>query len=148
MKAINKSLEPVLKSAILESLKNYDLTNDGSFLGDLYIYFDGENQTLTFFDDVEKELFAVNLSDEDNIPDTELQREIKHTAQFVLKELEKEKTFDTEFIGKPFTVSMVDSDFIVEEELIFIDDNTLKLDGDLWSGLDKELDDFLKNLMQ
>jgi hypothetical protein len=148
MKAINKSLEPVLKSAILESLKNYDLTNDGSFLGDLYIYFDGENQTLTFFDDVEKELFAVNLSDEDSLSDAELQQEIKNTAQFVLKELEKEKAFDTEFICKPFTVSMVDSDFIVEEELIFIDDNTLKLEGDLWSGLDKELDDFLKNLMQ
>jgi hypothetical protein len=147
MKA-NKSLEPVLKSAILESLKNYDLTNDGSFLGDLYIYYDGENQTLTFFDDVEKELLAVNLNDEDILPDAELQREIKHTAQFVLKELEKEKAFDTGFICKPFTVSMVDSDFIVEEELIFIDDDTLKLEGDLWSGLDKELDDFLKNLMQ
>jgi hypothetical protein len=148
MKIINKGLETVLRSAITESLKKYELSNEDSFLGDLYLYYDGENQALTFFDDVENELLAVNLSDQDIIPDAELWREIKTTAKHILKELEKEKVFDKEFICKPFSVSLIDSDFIVIEELIFIDDDTLKIDKNLWSGLNKELDDFLKQLMQ
>jgi hypothetical protein len=149
MKAINKSLEPVLKAAIETSLKNYELQSAGNFLGDLYLYYDWDNQTLSFFDDVEKELFTINLNDEDIVEDTDnFQQEVRNTAKQVLKELEKENAFNSEFICKPFAVSMIDNDFIIMEELIFVDDNTLKLDGNLWTGLDNELDEFLKNLMQ
>jgi hypothetical protein len=148
MKATNNSLEPVIRSAIIESLKNYELTNDGNFLSDLYLYYDTENQSVTFFDDIEKELLAVNLNDESDDLEVDFEREVKHAARAVLKELEKENVFDREFIHKPFTVSLIDNDFIVRDELIFIDDDTLKLEEDLWLGMDKELNDFLKNLMQ
>jgi hypothetical protein len=149
MKAINKSLEPVIKAAIETSLKNYELTSEGSFLGDLYLYYDGENQTVVFFDDIEKELFTLQLNDEEGLAEADdLQQEIIYTAKHVLRELEKENAFNNHFICKPFAVSLIDSDFIIVEELIFIDDDALKLEGDLWAGLDKELDGFLKNLMQ
>jgi hypothetical protein len=148
MKAINKSLEPVLKVAIADSLKNYKLMSDGNFLSDLYIYYDGEGQTLAFFDDVEQELLSVNLGDKNVDIVSDSQKEVKITAKSVLRELEKENVFEEKFICKPFSVSLVDSDFIVIEELIFIDDDTLKLDGDFWGNVDKELNAFLKNLMQ
>jgi hypothetical protein len=148
MKGTNKGLEVVLKSAIIESLKSYQFTNEGSFLGDLYICYDEENQTVTFFDDVEKELLSVNLNDKDIVLDVNSFREIKVSAKAVLKELEKEAVFEKDFIHKPFTVSMVDSDFIVIDELIFVDDEMLKLDDDFRISLDKELNDFLKDLMK
>jgi hypothetical protein len=148
MKVINKGLEPVLKSAIAESLQNYDRANEDSFLNDLYLYYDAENQTVTFFDDVERELFTVNLSDENVDWEIDSQRELQYTAKAVLKELEASDVFKREFIHKPFTASLIDSDFIVMEELIYIDDDTLKLEEDLWMEVDKELDDFLKNLMK
>jgi hypothetical protein len=148
MKGTNKSLESVLKTAIEDSLENYQMTNDGSFLGDLYLHYNAENQTIMFFDDVENELLTVNLSDKDIILDIHSSKAIKFAAKAALKELEKEAVFEKDFIHKPFSVSMIDSDFIVIDELIFIDDETMKLEGDFWVNLDKELDDFLKDLMK
>jgi hypothetical protein len=148
MKGTNKSLEVALKSAIVDSLKNFQLTNDDGFLNDLYLCYDSENQTIAFFDDVEKELLTINLNDKDILLGANSFKEVKLAAKAVLKELEKETVFEKDFIHKPFTVSLIDRDSIVIDELIFIDDDTLKLDEDFWVSLDKELDNFLKDLMK
>lgn len=148
MKSINKSLEDVLESAISESLAAYETSNDGNFLADLYIYYNEEGYSITFYDDVEKELLSLNLDGRgieslENAP-----KELKHAFKKVLKRQEQEKVFDKEFIYKPFTVNLVDEDFLIVEELIFIDDDTVQLDHDLWNNLDKELDDFFNDLMK
>jgi hypothetical protein len=148
MKAVNKSLEPVLKSAVAESLKNYELTNDGNFLSELYLYYDSGNQTLTLFDDMEKELFSVNLNDTAIFWSEEMLEEIKDTARYVLRGLKEEHAFDKEFIYKPFTVSLVNDIFVVEEKLFFLDDPATKSGNDLWTGINRELDEFLKKLMK
>ncbi|MDR2474931.1 MAG: hypothetical protein LBD45_03650 [Bacteroidales bacterium] len=148
MKAINKSLEPVLRSAIAESLKNYELTSDGGFLSDLYLYYDAGNGVLTFFDDIEKELFSVNLNDEAISWESDVVQEVKDTAKYALRGLKEERAFDREFICKPFTVSLVDADFTTHEELIFLGDHNPKAGGDLWTGINRDLDEFLKNLMK
>ena len=148
MKAVNKSLEPVLRSAVVESLKNYELANDDNFLSDLYLYYDASNQTLTFFDGIEKELFLLILNESAIVWGSDVLQEIKDTTKYVLKGLKDERAFDKEFISKPFTVSLVDNDFMVMEELFCVDDPAVKMGGDLWSGINRELDEFLKNLMK
>ena len=144
---INKDLEPVIKLAVEESLKNYEFANEGSFLGDLGIYYDKEARTFALFDDMEKELHKVILEDFVKTSDI-TEREIEDTVKAVLKELEKENSFNKSFIYKPFTVNLIDDDFSVITELIFIDDETLKLDKNIWPDLDKELDEFLKDLLK
>ena len=44
---------------------------------------------------------------------------------------------------KPLSVSLTDEDFVVIEELLFIDDDVLRLDDPLLKDLDADLDDFL-----
>ena len=148
MKMVNKSLELVLKSAVVESLKNYESANDGNFLSDLYLYYNADNQTITFFDDIEKELFSLILNEVPIVWGPDVLQEIKDTAKYVLKGLKDERAFDKEFISKPFIISLVDSDFVVEEELFFIDDPAPKSGNDLWSIINRELDEFLKDLMK
>jgi len=148
MQTINENLDIILRSATRESLKNYELTNEDNFLGDLYLYYDSENQTLTFFDDVEKELFSTQLEDVHISPEADVLQEIINTAKYALRGLRNEHVFDKEFICKPFTVSLVNSDFMIEEELIFLDDQAMKSGNDLWTGIEKELDEFFENLMQ
>ncbi|MDR2805767.1 MAG: hypothetical protein LBB85_09045 [Dysgonamonadaceae bacterium] len=148
MKAVNKHLEPVLKSAVAESLKSYELTNDGGFLSDLNLYYDAGNQTLTFFDDMEMELLSVNLNNTAIVWGEDMLEEIKDTARYVLRGLKEEHAFDKEFIYKPFTVGLVNKDFIVQEKLLFLDDTATKAGNDLWAGMNRELDEFLKKLMK
>ncbi len=147
MSKINEALVPVLESAIKKSLKNFESVNKGNSLSDLYMRFDSENAILSVFDDMENKLTEINLEKQEDFSE-DFETQLKETSLVVLQRLEKEHLFDKEYIFKPFTVSMVDDDFIVSDELIFIDDDTLKIDGDLLTNLDKELDDFLKNLMK
>lgn len=148
MKTINKSLLSILESAIKDSLKKYESCNEGSSLGDLYLFFDKEDESLLFYDDLEQFLHKVRLDKEDDTDCNDWIRQIKYSLKPVLQNLEKEGFFNKEFIYKPFAVSIVDEDFIVTDELIFIDDNTLKLDNDLLSNLDEDLDSFLKELLK
>ncbi|GHT76161.1 hypothetical protein AGMMS50262_13600 [Bacteroidia bacterium] len=148
MKMINQSLEPVLRLAVERGLQNYEHIRDGGFLNDIYLFYDEDNQLITLFDDMERELFTLDLNFEHVVSETgDMQQEVRDTAKYVIGEMELVDAFHQEFIAKPFTVSMVDSDFIILEELIFIDDETMKLDGNLMAGWNKELDEFLKNLM-
>ena len=148
MKVINKSLEIVLRYAIAESLKNYERANEGNFISDLHLQYNADNKTITFFDDEEKELFLLKLNETPIAWESNALQEIKDTTKHVLKVLKEERLFDKGFISKPFIVSLVNSNFVVEEELIFLGDHTGKSGGDLWSGINRELDEFLKNLMK
>ena len=48
---------------------------------------------------------------------------------------------------KPFSISLTDEDFSVIEELLFLDDETLRLDDPLLKNLDADLDEFLSELL-
>jgi hypothetical protein len=139
MKVIDNDMVDLLEVAVAESLKTYESKNDGSSLSDLYMRYDEEGK-LSFYDDME------NLLEE--IPWQTDQSLSSGTLQTIFQQLEQKQLFEKEYISKPFTVSWVDDNFVVLDELIFIDDDTLKLDGDLWNTLDKELDDFFKTLLK
>lgn len=146
MEKTNNKLDSILTKGFIASLENYESSNDGNTLGDLYVCYNKENGLLNFFDDMEKPLHSINLKEENKASDWE--KDNLSSIKRVLENLEKDGFFDKEFIFKPFTVSLTNESFIVSEELIFIDDETMKIDNDLWNKLDEELDIFLKDLMK
>ena len=147
MKHVNQVWIPLLDEAIRVSINLFSSKNEGNALADLYIYPDEEDR-LRFFDDMENEIHTIQLDKESANNASKFEKQLSQTFQHVLQKLQEENFFDRNFIFKPFTVSLVDKDFIVTEELIFVDDDTVKLDGDLLSGLDDELDSFFRDLMK
>ena len=139
---MNKTLAPILEIAVKESLRNYESKNDGSSLGDLYVYHNNEDNLLVIFDDMECVLNSIQLPDSQPFYPSLLQN--------VLQQAEKNNLFSQDYIVKPFTVSLIDKDFTVIEELLFLDDDTIKISGnsDIWSTIENDLDDFLKNLLK
>jgi hypothetical protein len=140
MKTINKTLIPTLEIAIKESLRNYESKNDDNSLGDLFLYYEQEDNILFIYDDQE------NLLNEIQLP----QEEVFDTAtlRFMLQSQEQAQLFDRDYIFKPFTVNLVDRNFAVIEEIFFLDDDTIQLGSNLWNSVEKELDDFLKDLLK
>ena len=51
-------------------------------------------------------------------------------------------------ILKPYSFVLVDDDKETLSDLYLVDDETVILDGELLKGLDEELDDFLKKLLE
>ena len=147
MKHANQNWIPLLDEAIRTSINQFSSENGEDLLADLYIHLD-EDQMLHFYDDVERELHSIQLDSESEDSSSRLNKQLSHSFQEVLQKLEQEGFFNRDFIFKPFTVSLVDKDFIVTEELIFIDDDTMKLDGELLAGLNDELNAFFKDLME
>ena len=65
----------------------------------------------------------------------------------VTTSLAARQAFDQPNISKPFSVSLVDDDFSIIEELLFLDDDTFRLDDPLLKDLDSDLDSFLNDLL-
>lgn len=137
---MNKTLVPVLEIAVKESLKNYELKNEGDSLSDLYLYHDREENILYIYDNKETLLNEVALPKEQAFNTASL--------RFVVQQLEQTQFFKKECYARPFVVSMVDRDFIVSEEVFCIDDESVKFRGDMWRNIEKDLDEFLKNLLK
>ena len=138
---MNKILAPILEIAIKESLSNYESKEDSNSLDDLYLYYDNEDNSLVIYDDTDHILNKVQLSDDRSF-------NLIHTLRQVLQQAGKDRLFEREYIVKPFTVNLVDKDFVVLEELFFLDDNTIKISDILWTNIEKDLDAFLENLLQ
>jgi len=138
---MSKVLASILEIAIKEGLANYEAKEESNSLSDLYLYHDVEDNSLVIFDDRDNELNKVQLPDEQSF-------NLVHTLRQVLQHEGKERLFDREYIVKPFTVSLVDKDFIVLEELFFWDDDTVKIHDTLWTNIEKDLDNFIEHLLQ
>jgi len=138
---MNKVLAPILEIAIKESLTNYELKEDSNSLSDLYLFHDLEDNSLAVYDDTDQELNKVQLPNDQPF-------NLAHTLRQVLQQAGKDMIFERDYIIKPFTVSLVDKDFIVLDELFFWDDDTIKIDDVLWTTIEKDLDSFLEHLLQ
>ena len=138
---MNKVTAPILEIAIKESLMNYESKEDNNFLQDLYLYIDNEDNSLVIYDNTDFELNKVQLPDDQSF-------DLTHTLQQVFQQAEKEQLFERDYILKPFTVSLVDKDFVVLEEIFFLDDDTVKINDSMWTNIEKDLDVFIDNLLK
>ncbi|GHT14554.1 hypothetical protein FACS189432_05600 [Bacteroidia bacterium] len=139
MKTVNTILIPILEIAIKESLEDYESRNEGDSLGDLYLHYDKDENTLFFYDDLDNLLNKVQLPKGQTFNSA--------TFRFVLQQPGQARLFEKDYIFKPFTISLVNKDLVVIEELFFLDDDTIHISGDIWGNIEKELDDFLTDLM-
>ena len=138
---MNKVLTSILEIAIKESLTNYESKEESNLLSDLYLYHDNDESSLVIYDDTDHVLNKVELPDNQS-------SNLTHSLRQVLQQAKREMLFDRDYIIKPFTVSLVDKDFVVLEELFFLDEDTIKITDTLWTTIEKDLDSFLENLLQ
>ena len=138
---MNKVLAPILGNAIREGLTNFEAKRNGNSLGDMYLYHNTEDNSLVIYDDTNTVLNNIQLTSERYF-------NIAHILRQVLYQAGKERLFDRNYITKPFAVSLVDKDFIVLEELFFLDDDMVKVSNAYWKTIEKDLDDFLDNLLK
>ena len=74
-----------------------------------------------------------------------------HFLAIVLKEelhkLSTQKAFDSLNLFRPYSFVLVDSMHETLEELFVVDDDTVIVTSKLMEGLDKDLDDFIRDLL-
>lgn len=135
----------LINQTILGLIDRYSNFED-SVVTDLYFQPSFEDGELKVFDDEDELLSSITINElvglrgSDSMSDvvTILRRALDHYR----KELEHLS------ILKPFSFVLVDQDKETVAELLLVDDDLVLADEGLLKGLDKELDEFLKNLLE
>lgn len=79
--------------------------------------------------------------------DTDVMDSAERSLRQILVNLEKSGSFDSVNLMKPYSFVLVDEEHETVAELMLVDDDTLLVDDELLKGLDQELDEFLKKLL-
>ncbi|GBU08414.1 hypothetical protein AwDysgo_17450 [Bacteroidales bacterium] len=148
---MNKMRENMISSleiGIKQALKNFENNRTENSLSDLYIYFKEENFSLELYDDMENLLKTIDLNRFSKMMSSgSIRKQVVPSIKSALQSMLNKKQFNADYILKPFSVSLVEKDFSIKEELIFIDGDKCIVDGELLPGVNAELDRFLKDLL-
>lgn len=142
---IQSILETLFMTAIDKMIKSVN----GNYISDIYVQADQETGELQIYDEeealVDKTVIFdwVNNTEEEDV----FARRVSDVVRSVLTGLVSKNVFDSPRFIKPLSVSLTDESFVVIEELLFLDDENLRLDDPLLKDLDADLDEFLSKLL-
>ena len=149
MNANITKVQPLIEKAFVEAIDQLTKEESANLVSDFYVQVDAETGELQIYDDAERLMNKVVIFDWVNSSEEEdaFNKKVAAAIKAVLTILSTKNAFDSTRLVKPFSVSLTDEDFVVIEELFFIDDDMLLLDDPLLKDLDTDLDNFLANLL-
>ena len=135
MKLSQQSLS-IIESAIQKAVGKY-VCNCDQTSGQLNIY-----------NDDDEELANVMVEEWATYDGDDFLENIEPGLRSILCRMKDAGDFDKVSILKPYSFVLVDDDKETVTELLLVDDDTMLVNDELLKGLDKELDDFLKELLE
>lgn len=148
MSSDNQKVVSIIENTITQAIQAYCTAESLNLTSDLYLQADYETGELQLFDEEENSFAKVTIFDWVNSPsEKEFYTQIIPLLKKVLSAVAAKEVFENSCFVKPFSINLTDDEFNVVEELLFLDDETFRLDDPLLKDLDKELDDFLSDLL-
>lgn len=144
--SISKQSREALLDAILAITDTLGRAESAT-VTDLYFQVDRATGTLTIFDDDDRELSQATI-EEWKESAQEQTASVEKTLRTELVQMQKVGLFDKMNILKPYSCTLVDENKETIVDLIYMDDDTLVLDSELLKGLDEEMNEFLKQLLE
>lgn len=141
--------QALIENAFTQVIDKLNSEPSADLVSDFYVQVDAETGEMQIFDDAERLMNKVVIFDWVNSSEEEtvFNRKVAASIKAALTILSTKNLFDSQRLLKPFSISLTDEDFVVIEELLFIDDDTLLLDDPLLKDLDADLDKFLADLL-
>jgi hypothetical protein len=146
---LNQQSQSAIETAIRSALESF-AGNDGqqAFVTDIHIQPSAATGELCIYDDDDKELAECIVEQWTAYEGGDFYAEAERQLRSILHKLRDEEVLDKMNILKPYSFVLVDEEKESVAELLIIDDDTLLVDNELLKGLDQELDDFLKELLE
>lgn len=148
MKISDKS-RVAITDALKEALCRYVSGTGGTVVTDIHLLPSPDSGELLIFNDDDEELSRVIVDEWVESESDDFYKEVEPILRSVLAGLKDTGMLDKLSLMKPFSFVLVDDEKETVSELLLIDDeDTLLLSDELLKGLDEELDDFLKKLLE
>lgn len=145
MKATEQTLQQV-ERALRKVAEKFPPSEEAELMTDIHIRVTQDTGELAAFDDDDKEVTRCIV--EQWIGNTE-DTFYSDVTNVLRSQLNKHKQMVEQMsILKPYSFVLEDDDHENVAELYLVDDDTVIIDEELMAGLDKDLDDFLSDLLK
>ena len=145
MKATEQTLQQI-ERAIRKVADKFQNKEEDSVLTDIHLRVTQETGELVAFNDDDKEITRSIIEQWIDNKDDDFYNEVAAVLRNVLN---KQKAIIEEMaILKPYSFVLEDDDREHIAELYLVDDDTAIIDTELMTGLDKDLDNFLDELLK
>lgn len=121
--------------------------NSSTVLSDIHVQPNPETGELIIYDDDEEVLAEGQIEEFKDYQGVDFYVKVERVFKTILSFLNEQGIFDNLLLLKPYSFVLIDLDKESVAELLLVDDDTLVVDDELLKGLDKELDDFLAELL-
>jgi hypothetical protein len=145
MKATEQTLQQV-ERAFRKVADKFPPEEEAILMTDIHIRVSQDSGELTAFDDDDKEITRCVIEQWIENKDDSFYNDVAVTLRSVLSKHKKQVEMMS--ILKPFSFVLEDDERESVTELYLVDDDTVIIDEELMSGLDKDLDDFLEKLLE
>lgn len=144
MKATEQTLHQI-ERAIGKVADKFPSTDEAMLLTDIHLRVNQETGEFVAFDDDDKEITRCVIEQWIGNTDKDFYETIVSTIRLCIEK--HKETVEAMSILKPYSFVLEDEDKETVAELYVVDDETVIIYPELMAGLDKELDDFLKDLL-
>ncbi len=141
----------LIEQTLQEALKTLSVSGEGQLaITDIHIQPKADSGELIVYNDDDEELAHELIEEwaENEEGEEHFNADVETLFRSMLKKWQDDGMLDNLPIMKPYSFVLVDDEKETIAELLLVDDDTLMLNGDLLKGFDKELDDFLKKLLE
>lgn len=145
MKATEQTLQQI-ERAIRKIAEKFPPSEEASMLTDLHLRVSQESGELMAFDDDDREITRCVVEQWMENKDDDFYDSITTILRAALTA--QKETIEAMSILKPYSFVLEDDDRESVAELYVVDDDTVIIDDELMAGLDKDLDDFLSQLLK
>ena len=145
MKATEQTQQQI-ERFVKKIAQKFPQSHEASQLTDIHIRVTQESGEMMAFDDDENEITRCVVEQWIDNKDEDFYDQVLLILRNQFKRLRK--IIDDFGILKPYSLVLENDDKESMGELYLADDDTVIVSGDLMEGLDKELDDFFKDLMK
>ena len=145
MKATEQTLQEV-ERAIRKVAEKFPPSEEATLLTDIHLRVSQDSGELLAYDDDDNEINRCVVEQWIENKDDDFYQNVAATLRSSLHK-QKEK-IEQMSILKPYSFVLEDDDKETIEELYLVDDDTVILHEELMAGLDKDLDEFLEQLLK
>ena len=148
MKLSQTSLS-LLENAIKKATSRYNCTCEQPVVTDIHLQVNPNTGNVSLYNDDDEVLASTTIEEWNNSYEgNNFNADMERFLSGLLNDMKNAGDFDKMGIIKPFSFVLVDEEKETLAELLLMDDDTLMLNDELLKGLDEELDEFLKKLLE
>ncbi|MBR5893736.1 MAG: hypothetical protein IKZ37_08895 [Bacteroidaceae bacterium] len=145
--SLSKQSTSNLREAIVQMTKRFTTTEE-TIVTDFHFQLNTESGNLSIFDDDDNTLATAHIAEWEKFHQEDCYEVIENELRKLLNEIQKEGVLDNMNVPKPYSCLLVDDDKETIVDLLYVDDETYIITNDLLEGFDKEMDEFLRHLLE